>query len=72
LVIVPLGAVAFPVTVSPKVIEPIGYLPIVPDEATASLLKGRGHFHVSVRVRFTPDAGVGRIKEKDLEVRLGR
>lgn len=48
----------------------ISYLPIVPNEALANLLKERNRVHVSVRVQFTPDAGVGRIKEKKVGVWL--
>jgi predicted outer membrane repeat protein len=48
----------------------VAYLPITPNEATATLLAERGRVHVTVMVQFTPDAGVGRIKEKKVGVWL--
>jgi hypothetical protein len=50
----------------------VSYLPIVPNEALAQMLGERGRVHVVVMVQFTPDAGVGRIKEKPVGVWLYR
>lgn len=50
----------------------IAYLPVVPNEALAQTLAERGRAHVVVMVQFTPDAGVGRIKEKPVGVWLYR
>ncbi len=58
------------IPVSQRTKAGVAYLPITPDEALATLLTERRRVHVSVLVQFTPDAGVGRIKEKKVGVWL--
>lgn len=57
-------------TVSRRTQAGVAYLPIVPNEALTTMLSERGRVHVTVMVQFTPDAGVGRIKEKKVGVWL--